>query len=358
MGSERDKRLVVGLGALIQMDLFPVQGREPVPASAHASRQTTTWSPKEKTAATTTGRRQGTGRPQLPDDETMARHLEASGRYRILRQLQPRSIASAPWPDPMSGQKIGIILDTETTGLDSTRDEIIELGMVAFTYDETGIGDVIGIFSALREPNVDISADITRITGITAEMVAGQAIDLDAVSRFIEPADLVIAHNAKFDRPFCERFAPGFDIKPWACSVAEIDWAALGFEGAKLGYLLGQCGWFHNGHRAVDDCHALLEVLASSRRCDETAPFVELLASSGRRRCRIWAEGSPFHTKDILKTRGYRWSDGSNGALKSWWIEIHEDAYEAEIAFLQQEVYQAQVDPYVQWLTAVERFRA
>ena len=46
-------------------------------------------------------------------------------------------------------------------------------------------------------------------------------------------------------------------------ALAEVGWGDLGFEGAKLGYLVNQNGWFHHGHRAVDDCHALLEVLAA-----------------------------------------------------------------------------------------------
>ena len=47
----------------------------------------------------------------------------------------------------------------------------------------------------------------SRLTGITDAMLAGQRINLDAVEAFIEQADLVIAHNAGFDRPFCERLA-------------------------------------------------------------------------------------------------------------------------------------------------------
>ena len=75
------------------------------------------------------------------------------------------------------GEKIGIILDTETTGLDYRRHEIIELGMVMFTYGAEGIRDVVGVFDELREPGEPIAPDITRITGITDDMVAGQSID-------------------------------------------------------------------------------------------------------------------------------------------------------------------------------------
>lgn len=35
-------------------------------------------------------------------------------------------------------------------------------------------------------------------------MVAGQMIDVGSLRALLDPADLVIAHNAGFDRPFCE----------------------------------------------------------------------------------------------------------------------------------------------------------
>jgi len=291
------------------------------------------------------------------DFEAAADILEASGSYRILRRLQPRPVAASRIAVP--GEKLAVIVDTETTGLDHTRDEVIELGMVAFLYTEDGrIGDVIGTFNALQEPRVAISAEITRLTGITPDMVAGHAIDLDAVEAFIEPAHLVIAHNARFDRPFCERLSRGFAVKPWACSHMEVPWSDLGFEGSKLGYLLSHCGWFHQGHRAVEDCHALLEILAHPLSADGHCALSHLLTSARRTVRRIWAEGSPFDMKDSLKKRGYRWNDGTNGRPKSWFIEISEDAHEAEIAFLRQEIYRRDVEPLTQRITAFERFKA
>jgi DNA polymerase-3 subunit epsilon len=283
--------------------------------------------------------------------------LEATGDYRVLRRLQPRPVVSSR--TLCDGEKIAVILDTETTGLDHTRDEVIELGMVAFVHDEEGrIGDLIGTFNGLREPGVPISPEITRLTGITPEMVAGQVLDLEAVERFIAPADLVIAHNARFDRPFCERLSKGFRVKAWACSHSEIPWSGFGFEGSKLGYLLTQCGWFHQGHRAVEDCHALLEVLAAPLPSGAELPFGHLLASARKALVRIWAEGSPFDMKDVLKARGYRWNDGTDSRPKAWWVEVDEETGEAELTFLRREVYRREVEPYTQTITAFERFRS
>jgi len=196
-----------------------------------------------------------------------------------------------------------------------------------------------------------------KVHKITPEMVQSQVMNLDAVERFIAPADLVIAHNAAFDRPFCERLARGFAGKAWACSNSEVPWSALGFEGSKLGYLIGQCGYFHNGHRAVNDCQALLEVLAHPLADDGTLPFGHLLASARKSTVRIWADGAPFDMKDHLKQRGYRWNNGSDGRPKCWWTEIPEEAYQDELRFLQAEIYRASVEPIIQTVTAHERFR-
>jgi DNA polymerase III subunit epsilon len=290
-------------------------------------------------------------------EESWVRKLEDTGRYRILRKLIPwRVIERSNSPLP----RLGVLVDTETTGLDHTKAEVIELGMVGFTYDDTGtIGDVVGVFSALRQPYTPIPPEITRLTGITNEMVAGKTIALDAVEAFIEPADLVIAHNARFDRPFCERLSPGFAPKAWACSVSEVQWSDHGFEGTKLAYLVAQCGYFHEGHRAVDDCHALIEVLAKSWGDGSGTGFRELLRNSERARIRIWAENSPFDMKDQLKARGYRWSDGSGGSPKAWWTDVAEEECDEELRFLRTEIYQwADLELPMKRLTASDRFRA
>ncbi|PDT07924.1 3'-5' exonuclease [Rhizobium sp. M1] len=288
-------------------------------------------------------------------DEDMARTLEESGNYRILRKLTARPIATVRRPE---FSRLGVILDTETTGLNHRNDEIIEIGAVAFTFDDDGaIGDIVGIYGGLQQPSRPIPPEITRLTGITDAMVEGQVIDMRSLSALIEPADLIIAHNAGFDRPFCEAFSRIFAGKAWACSVSEIDWSARGFEGTKLGYLVGQAGYFHEGHRAVDDCHALLEIL-DRQHGEGESPFAEIYRASQRSRIRIFAEHSPFEMKDHLKARGYRWSDGSDGRLKSWWIEVGEDDLGDELSYLRAEIYRwREADPPTVRLTAFDRFK-
>jgi DNA polymerase-3 subunit epsilon len=114
--------------------------------------------------------------------DRMAQALERSGDYRVLRRLVPRDFFT---PVP-AGQrnKVGILFDVETTGLDTKTDEVIELGMVKFAYCPDGrVAHVIDTFGSLNEPANSIPAEITTLTAITTEMVVrATAHFFDAIS--------------------------------------------------------------------------------------------------------------------------------------------------------------------------------
>ncbi len=293
--------------------------------------------------------------PGVADDlEDLARRLEASGDYRVLRRLMPSSLSVAALQPT---EKIGIVLDLETLGLDPLKDEIIEIGMVKFAYSEKDeVTRVIDEFRALQQPSVPIPREITDLTGITDAMVAGQSIDSARVEAFVADAHIVIAHNAAFDRRFAERVWPHFEHKPWACSATQIDWRKYGIPGVRLDYILAAFGYFHGAHRAADDCHAVLAVLKRTLPGAAISVLSALLAEARRDAHRVWAENSPYELKDALKKRGYRWSDGADGSARSWYIDTTEDALDQELAFLRREIYQRDIQIRTRAVTAWERF--
>jgi DNA polymerase-3 subunit epsilon len=140
------------------------------------------------------------------------------------------------------------------------------------------------------------------------------------------------------------------------CSATEIEWRKYGFAGAQLGYLLNGAGLFHQAHRAVDDCHALLEILAHELPTTGASALALLLETARRKTVRVWAEQSPFELKDSLKRRGYRWNDGSDGRPKSWYVDVCESAIDREMAFLRTEIYLRDVELRTRALTAFTRF--
>jgi len=98
----------------------------------------------------------------MPSEEVnlaaMAETLAKSGDYRVLRRLIPRTEFAS-----FEGQttRTGIMLDVETTGLDTAKDEVIELAMVKFTYlPDDRIAQITNIFSSFNEPQNPIPAEI------------------------------------------------------------------------------------------------------------------------------------------------------------------------------------------------------
>jgi DNA polymerase-3 subunit epsilon len=284
----------------------------------------------------------------------MATTLETSGAYRVLRRLAPR-VPIEPPAGVVTRQ--GLFVDTETTGLDPTRDEIIELAMVPFTYGSDGQIYCVGEpFQQLRQPSKPIPPEVTAITGIDDAMVAGHRMNLDDISRFAAPASLVVAHNAAFDRKFLERLCEMFNTKPWACSMSQVDWAAEGYEGTKLSYLACGAGFFYERHRAVQDCLAGIELLARVHLRSGRTGLAQLLERARAPSYRIWAENSPFDLKDLLNARGYRWNGEGSGAPRAWYIDVNEAERDAEIAFLKAEIYRGEIELLVKRIDAYDRF--
>ena len=272
----------------------------------------------------------------MTTEQELIDQLTATGDYKVIRRLKP---VDQYHDDTGAEKKIGLYLDTEATGLDPDREKVIELAMVPFEYDAEGrIYRILPAYNALQDPGIPIPAFITSITGITDEMVAGQAIDLGQVAQFLSGASLVIAHNARFDRPFVESLYPGFEAVAWACSIADVNWNEEGFEGVKLEYLGYKYGFFYEGHRATIDCQAGIELLSRTLPSGERV-MKRLLDNAGRTDVRVWAERAPFQKKDLLKQRGYRWSPGGEGIRKAWYKDLPEDQVDAEMVYLNQEVY-------------------
>lgn len=291
--------------------------------------------------------------------------VEASPEHRVLRRIR-MSYGGPPMAEGVErGEKFlrGLFIDTETTGLDHAKDKVIEFAAVPFTCDDKGAMVSVGVpFHTYIDPGRPIPPEMTKINGITDDMVAGKAFDAEAFAKFVagfdpdhRQIDLAIAHHAEFDRAFCEGIWPGFVDMPWACSVEQVPWNEEGVEGRKLTYIASSLGYFYDAHNAINDCTAALFLLALRLPSGRTG-LGRLLDKALQDSRRVWAINSPFETKDILKARGYRWNGGEDGRYKAWHKEVAVDALDAELAYLKAEIYRGGAGGRTSKVTPLTRF--
>jgi DNA polymerase-3 subunit epsilon len=227
------------------------------------------------------------------------------------------------------------ILDTETTGLDHNKDEIIEIAIRKWVYHkkEHYLVKPLEEYSELNEPQRnEISETITDLTGITKDDVLGKKIDWKIVGRMIAESDFILAHNAGFDRPMIEAVTEVSKIsatKIWTCSFKQVDWAKKGFLSSKQELLSIFHGFHYSGHRALTDIDALANLILQGDY------LKEILANAKSKQVCVDCVQAPFESKDILKNNGFSW-DAPN---KFWTKLVSESELDEVKVFLTEQVY-------------------
>jgi DNA polymerase-3 subunit epsilon len=101
--------------------------------------------------------------------------------------------------DAFNAGKFFTALDIETTGLDSRRDRIVEIGAIRFS-----ISGVAESYSQLVDPGISMPAEAGRVNNISDAMLAGQPGIQEVLPVFVRLAadSIILAHNAPFDCGF------------------------------------------------------------------------------------------------------------------------------------------------------------
>tara|TARA_B100000214_G_scaffold63655_1_gene41837 strand:- start:392 stop:1306 length:915 start_codon:yes stop_codon:yes gene_type:complete len=275
--------------------------------------------------------------------------------WKLIRKLH----LPEKYNDPSGGEiKKGIVLDVEATGLSIGHDDVIQLALLPFEY-EVSSGKILNIqkedaFDGLREPRIPISKEASLVTGITNEMVINKKIDSKEVEKIINSSDLIVAHNASYDRPMVEQHWDCFKNISWACTFKSIDWLEEGFSSAKLELLGMNYGWFYDGHDAFNDCEACLALLSETLPKKDKTVFSVLREYAASPSFLIKAIDAPYSKRNILRRRGYKWrpADLLNG--KVWWTETND--YEEEVKWLNEEIYNREINIPIKRITALNRY--
>lgn len=170
------------------------------------------------------------------------------------------------------------IIDVETTGGNPQYSKITEIAI--YVYDGTRIVDE---FVSLINPECNIPPFITKLTGITNEMVEDAPKFFEVARQIVELTEgkIFVAHNASFDYGFVrsEFRRLGFDYKrDTLCTVKLSRKIIPGRSSYSLGNLCRTLGIeIENRHRAGGDALATVKLVELLLQADGGKVFGQLL---------------------------------------------------------------------------------
>ncbi len=246
------------------------------------------------------------------------------------------------------------ILDLETTGLDKANDKIIELAVKLVSVDiKTGdLNAILNQYESFQDPEEYIDEKVSMVNGITNDMVDGHAINWDSVEEILDSADIIVAHNAGFDRAFMDKYLPISKEKIWICSVNDVDWLSRGFTSSKQELLCIWHGFYYDSHRAMSDVDALINLITHPSN-ETNKPVLDLIENASNPIYKVSAINSPYVTKDILKSNGYFW----NGDQKCWWKNLLLGEIESEKRWLADNVYGGHFMGIVEEISLTDKYK-
>jgi len=218
--------------------------------------------------------------------------------------------APEPAPEPVAAagapQRL-LILDTETTGLSPEQHQCIEVGAVLFSVPDRSVLSQVSFLMPCQSNAAEaVNGIAPALTQRTQPWQAGLA----CFEAMVEAADLLLAHNAAFDKQWFGLGSLPALNKPWLCSMEDIRWpqdrqlrSTPSVRDLALAY--GVPVWA--AHRALTDCIYLAQVF---ERCVD---LEDLLVQAMEPR-RLYRARLSYEERHKAREAGFRWNQPVTGA--------------------------------------------
>ncbi|SFQ40345.1 exonuclease domain-containing protein [Salibacterium halotolerans] len=184
---------------------------------------------------------------------------------RTIRRLPGSAGYALSFPTAAGSRTLNAaVVDVETTGMSKAADEVVEIGVMLCRVDEASgeITEILEEVNNLHQPSFPIPPGVIKVHGIRDRDVAGKEMDAPRLRRLFAETDVLIAHNASFDRGFVQKYFPETGRMTWRCSVKNVAWKQYGFPTKKLLDLCRRHGITDSqNHRALDDVKLTVRLL-------------------------------------------------------------------------------------------------
>ena len=186
-----------------------------------------------------------------------------------------------------------LVLDTETSGLSFSGDEIIEFAASKLIWQDGAWVRPAEADEFIRTTNDrKLPPKITELTGITDEMLLEEGISKRAIcsllAQLLTPDTMIVAYNAQFDLLFLYHLLDRHGDARLLRDKPKLDLLTVYRDRRPFPHRLcnaieayGLQDRVQNSHRAIDDVRATVEVLrAMTEERDDLAQYINLFGYS------------------------------------------------------------------------------
>ena len=166
--------------------------------------------------------------------------------------------------------QIMVVFDTETTGLNAEKDQIIQISGIKLKIENETLKEIGQIDRYIR-PNISVPEKIEELTGITNEFLADEETEADVfpvIKDFFKDVDIIAAYNTAFDERFTKAlYQRNHSVFPVTNSIDILQMAReliskKDIKNHKLGTVINYFG-LDDGiqfHSAIEDVKATLKL--------------------------------------------------------------------------------------------------
>ena len=235
----------------------------------------------------------------------------------------PSFASPAPRGLPACPERL-LIVDTETTGLSPAKGRCIEVGAVLFHVPSRAVLSQVSFLLPCS------SNPAQRVNGIAAEVTRleqPREQSLACLEAMATAAEVLVAHNAAFDRQWFGREELPDLERPWLCSMEDIRWPAERHLRATpsvrdLALAYGVPVWA--AHRALTDCIYIAQVF-------EREEQLETLLQQALLPRKLYRARLPYDQRHLAKEAGFRWNEAVQGAWSKRLTEDERDLLPFEV---------------------------
>ena len=205
-----------------------------------------------------------------------------------------------------------ILCSVVTTSLNHTTGDLLRINLKLCHVNKDGkFSKYRKTVSFFEDPKRTLSNEESQFLDFSIEDKAESSIDWGLISGLFQKADLVIAHNAGFVKPWVEKYT-GETNTLWGCSMDQVDWSDAGFPSRGLSVLSVFSGFFYDFRNSSTMLDALVQVL------DLNNMTKSLIIKAKSPDLQVFAANAPRELNHLLKERRYRW----NPDVGCWWLGL------------------------------------